>query len=136
MNRRNARKNAFFLVFQMDFNKQDHFEEVKELFFDQQQQIDESEKEFILKEAEGTKEHLEEIDQIISQKAKKWSKERMSKVDLAILRLAIYEIYFSNEIPYSVAVNEAVELAKKFSTEESPAFINGILGSIVSEKTQ
>lgn len=136
MNRRNARKNAFFLVFQMDFNKQDHFEEVKELFFDQQQQIDESEKEFILKEAEGTKEHLEEIDQVISQKAKKWSKERMSKVDLAILRLAIYEIYFSNEIPYSVAVNEAVELAKKFSTEESPAFINGILGSIVSEKTQ
>ncbi|MEY8321398.1 transcription antitermination factor NusB [Lachnospiraceae bacterium 46-61] len=136
MNRRNARKNAFFLVFQMDFNKQDHFEELKELFFDQQQQMDEDEKKFILKEAEGTKEHLEEIDQMISKKAKKWSKERMSKVDLAILRLAIYEIYFSNEIPYSVAVNEAVELAKKFSTEESPAFINGILGSIVSEKTQ
>lgn len=135
MNRRNARKNAFFLVFQMDFNKQDHFEELKELFFDQQQ-MDEDEKKFILKEAEGTKEHLEEIDQMISKKAKKWSKERMSKVDLAILRLAIYEIYFSNEIPYSVAVNEAVELAKKFSTEESPAFINGILGSIVSEKTQ
>ena len=110
MNRRNARKNALFLVFQMDFNAQDHFEELKEL--------------------------LEEIDQMISKKAKKWSKERMSKVDLAILRLAIYEICFSNEIPYGVAVNEAVELAKNFSTEESPAFINGILGSIVSEKTQ
>ena len=136
MNRRNARKNAFFLVFQMDFNAQDHFEELKELFFDQQQQMNEDEKEFILKESEGTKEHLEEIDQMISKKAKKWSKDRMSKVDLAILRLAIYEICFSNEIPYGVAVNEAVELAKNFSTEESPAFINGILGSIVSEKTQ
>ncbi len=134
MNRRNARKNAFFLVFQMDFNQKEEFEQARELFFDHQQEVEEEEKEFILKETEGTKEHLAEIDEMISKKAKKWATGRMSKVDLAILRLAIYEICFSEEIPTSVAINEAIELAKKFSSDEAPSFINGILGSIAAEK--
>ena len=134
MNRRNARKNAFFLVFQMDFNQKEEFEQARELFFGHQQEVEEEEKEFILKETEGTKEHLAEIDEMISKKAKKWATGRMSKVDLAILRLAIYEICFSEEIPTSVAINEAIELAKKFSSDEAPSFINGILGSIAAEK--
>ena len=134
MNRRNARKNAFFLVFQMDFNQKEEFEQARELFFDHQQEVEEEEKEFILKETEGTEEHLAEIDEMISKKAKKWATGRMSKVDLAILRLAIYEICFSEEIPTSVAINEAIELAKKFSSDEAPSFINGILGSIAAEK--
>ncbi|HIT86464.1 MAG TPA: transcription antitermination factor NusB [Candidatus Coprocola pullicola] len=134
MNRRNARKNAFFLVFQMDFNQKEEFEQARELFFDHQQEVEEEEKDFILKETEGTKEHLAEIDEMISKKAKKWATGRMSKVDLAILRLAIYEICFSEEIPTSVAINEAIELAKKFSSDEAPSFINGILGSIAAEK--
>ena len=134
MNRRNARKNAFFLVFQMDFNQKEEFEQARELFFDHQQEVEEEEKEFILKETEGTKEHLAEIDEMISKKAKKWATGRMPKVDLAILRLAIYEICFSEEIPTSVAINEAIELAKKFSSDEAPSFINGILGSIAAEK--
>ena len=134
MNRRNARKNAFFLVFQMDFNQKDKFEQARELFFYHQQEVEEEEKDFILKETEGTKEHLAEIDEMISKKAKKWATGRMSKVDLAILRLAIYEICFSEEIPTSVAINEAIELAKKFSSDEAPSFINGILGSIAAEK--
>ena len=134
MNRRNARKNAFFLVFQMDFNQKEEFEQARELFFDHQQEVEEEEKDFILKETEGTKEHLAENDEMISKKAKKWATGRMSKVDLAILRLAIYEICFSEEIPTSVAINEAIELAKKFSSDEAPSFINGILGSIAAEK--
>ena len=134
MNRRNARKNAFFLVFQMDFNQKEEFEQARELFFDHQQEVEEEEKDFILKETEGTKEHLAGIDEMISKKAKKWATGRMSKVDLAILRLAIYEICFSEEIPTSVAINEAIELAKKFSSDEAPSFINGILGSIAAEK--
>ena len=77
---------------------------------------------------------MSEIDEIITNNSKKWKKERISKVDIAILRLAIYEIYFSQEVPNSVAINEAVELAKEFGTEQSPAFINGILGNIVSTK--
>ena len=62
MNRRNARKNAFFLVFQMDFNQKEEFEQARELFFDHQQEVEEEEKDFILKETEGTKKHLAEID--------------------------------------------------------------------------
>ena len=77
--------------------------------------------------------HLAEIDDMISKNLKGWAKERISKIDLAILRLAIYEICFSQEIPPGVAVNEAVELAKEFSTEEAPAFINGVLGSIIKK---
>lgn len=132
MNRREARKNAFYLVFQIDFHPQENFDEIKTLFLEQQEQSIQ-ETAFILKEAEGTKIHLEEIDDMISKNLKKWTKERISKVDLAILRLAIYEICFSQEIPSSVAINEAVELAKEFSTEEAPAFINGVLGSIVKK---
>ena len=135
MNRREARKNAFYLIFQIGFHQTEELEQMKELFFEQkEQEIPKEQREFILKEVEGTKAHLLEIDEIITKKSKKWKKERISKVDIAILRLAIYEIYFSEEVPNSVANNEAVELAKEFGTEQSPAFINGILGSIVSEK--
>ncbi|MCI9354186.1 MAG: transcription antitermination factor NusB [Firmicutes bacterium] len=135
MNRREARKNAFYLIFQIGFHQTEELEQMKELFFEQkEQEIPKEQREFILKEVEGTKAHLLEIDEIITKKSKKWKKERISKVDIAILRLAIYEIYFSEEVPNSVAINEAVELAKEFGTEQSPAFINGILGSIVSEK--
>lgn len=135
MNRREARKNAFYLIFQIGFHQTEELEQMKELFFEQkEQEIPKEQREFILKEVEGTKAHLLEIDEIITKKSKKWKKERISKVDIAILRLAIYEIYFSEEVPNSVAINEAVELAKEFGTEQSPAFIDGILGSIVSEK--
>ena len=135
MNRREARKNAFYLIFQIGFHQTEELEQMKELFFEQkEQEIPKEQREFILKEVEVTKAHLLEIDEIITKKSKKWKKERISKVDIAILRLAIYEIYFSEEVPNSVAINEAVELAKEFGTEQSPAFINGILGSIVSEK--
>lgn len=135
MNRREARKNAFYLIFQIGFHQTEELEQMKELFFEQkEQEIPKEQREFILEEVEGTKAHLLEIDEIITKKSKKWKKERISKVDIAILRLAIYEIYFSEEVPNSVAINEAVELAKEFGTEQSPAFINGILGSIVSEK--
>ena len=135
MNRREARKNAFYLIFQIGFHQTEELEQMKELFFEQkEQEIPKEQREFILKEVEGTKAHLLEIDEIITKKSKKWKEERISKVDIAILRLAIYEIYFSEEVPNSVAINEAVELAKEFGTEQSPAFINGILGSIVSEK--
>ena len=132
MNRREARKNAFYLVFHIDFHQQEDFDEIKTLFLEQQEKpIQETA--FILKEAEGTKTHLAEIDDMISKNLKGWAKERISKIDLAILRLAIYEICFSQEIPPGVAVNEAVELAKEFSTEEAPAFINGVLGSIIKK---
>ncbi len=94
MNRREARKNAFYLIFQIGFHQTEELEQMKELFFEQkEQEIPKEQREFILKEVEGTKAHLLEIDEIITKKSKKWKKERISKVDIAILRLAIYEIY-------------------------------------------
>ena len=128
MSRRSARKNAFFLLFQMDFNEAAEFEQVKELFFaEKEEPVEEGDKAFILSEVEGTREHMVEIDALIEQSAKGWDPERMNKVDLAILRLAVYEMKWG-ETPVGVAINEAVELAKKFSSDEAPAFINGVLG--------
>ena len=128
MSRRSARKNAFFLLFQMDFNEAAEFEQVKELFFaEKEEPVEEGDKAFILSEVEGTREHMAEIDALIEQSAKGWDPERMNKVDLAILRLAVFEMKWG-ETPVGVAINEAVELAKKFSSDEAPAFINGVLG--------
>ena len=128
MSRRSARKNAFFLLFQMDFSEVAEFDQVKEIFFaEKEEPVEEGDKAFILSEVEGVHEHMEEIDGLIEQSAKGWDLGRMNKVDLAILRLAVYEMKFG-ETPVGVAINEAVELAKKFSSDEAPAFINGVLG--------
>ena len=130
MSRRSARKNAFFLLFQMDFNEAAEFEQVKELFFaEKEEPVEEGDKAFILSEVEGTREHMAEIDALIEQSAKGWDPERMNKVDLAILRLAVYEMKWG-ETPVGVAINEAVELTKKFSSDEAPAFVNGVLGKV------
>lgn len=86
----------------------------------------------------GVMANLLKIDLIIEEKSKNWAKSRMAKVDLSILRLAAYELLFRNDIPKNVTINEAIEVAKKFGTEESPAFINGILDEIAAtlpEKT-
>jgi len=73
---------------------------------------------------------LEEIDKIINESSKGWKTTRMGKVDLTLIRLAVYEIKYEEDIPTGVAINEAVELAKKYGTDDSPAFINGILAKI------
>ena len=87
-----------------------------------------------MSKTDGTMAHLEEIDNIIGSYAKGWTVERMSKVDKAILRLAVYEIKYAPDVPDGVAVNEAVELAKVYSSDEAPAFINGILGKVIGSE--
>ena len=74
--------------------------------------------------------HLSEIDAVIDEYATDWKRERMAKVDLAIIRLAVYEIVFDEKIPEGVAINEAVEIAKEFGGDSSPSFVNGVLGRI------
>ncbi|MGE4213348.1 MAG: transcription antitermination factor NusB [Anaerotignaceae bacterium] len=130
MSRINARRNAFSLLFQYDFIDIQEIAENKKIFFNENPEIEESDKKYILETVDGTMKNLEKIDTIIGEHAKGWTIERMSKVDLAILRLAVYEMMFSDEAPNSVAINEAVELAKKYSSDEAPSFINGILGKI------
>lgn len=79
-------------------------------------------------------ENLEKIDKIITKSAPAWPIEQIAKVDLAILRLAIYELLFGKTAPFKVIIDEAVELAKEFGSETSPGFVNGVLGTVVKNK--
>lgn len=87
--------------------------------------------EFATRMVAGVQENLEQIDGLLSDAAVGWTVERMPKVDLSILRNAVYEICFAGDVPAAVAVNEAVELAKAFCDEKSPRFINGVLGKVI-----
>ena len=82
----------------------------------------------------GVEEHLDDINGEIASKLKKWSIDRLSKVDLSILQLAVYEIEYMEDIPEKVSVNEAVNLAKKYGAESSAPFVNGVLGSVIGAK--
>ena len=133
MGRRNARKLAFYLLFQYDFADIEGFGEVKDTFFMlNEEDMNDNDREYVLAKTDGAMAHLAEIDELIGTYAKGWTVDRLSKVDKAILRLAVYEIKYAADVPDGVAVNEAVELAKTYSSDEAPAFINGILGKIVA----
>jgi len=84
----------------------------------------------------GALEHMAQLDGVIENFLKGWDIDRINKVDLALLRLAIYEMLREPDVPYGVAVNEAVELAKAYGADESPAFINGVLGNVAREMSQ
>ena len=84
---------------------------------------------------DGVQEKADLINQLISKYAENWRLERMSVIDRNILRLAVYEMYFQEDVPVNVAINEAVEIAKRFSTDDSGSFINGILDTMSREKT-
>lgn len=130
MTRKQAREEAFILIFEKEINDEPLedilllAEEVREIETD----------EYVKKVFFGVFENVDEIDGVISQYAIGWSKKRITKTALAILRLAIYEIQFYDEIPVSVSINEAVELAKKYATKEDASFINGILSTVVKQK--
>jgi len=141
MSRTNARKSAFYLIFQHDFVGMEGMEEAKNVLcgtdgteraeeYDLTGEIDDNDRAFINRTVDGTLQNMEKIDELINTYAKGWSVSRMSKVDLAILRMAVYELKFSDETPTGVVINEAVEAAKKYSSDSAPAFINGILGNI------
>ena len=97
-----------------------------------QEECGEQDKEYIHNIIEGVMKEVSAIDQYIIKNSKDWTIDRMSRIDLAIMRVAIFEILYREDIPASVSINEAVELAKKYSHEDAGSFINGILGSIYS----
>lgn len=130
MSRRELREQIFKLLFRVEFNPQDDMPDQVQLFFQQDEPVNEKSQEEITQKYEKITERLSEIDEIIEQTATGWTISRMGKVDLTILRLAVYEMKMDEEIPVSVAINEAVELAKKFGQDESPSFINGVLAKL------
>lgn len=145
MSRRLAREYAIQFLFSFDFNRSEEIENLIEGFFELKshsiddekiEKLSKVDKQFALDIIQGALSKLEEIDGIIKTSTIGWKKERIAKVDLAILRLALYELKNREDIPDSVTANEAIELAKKFSTDESGSFINGVLGKIIRSKTK
>ena len=133
MKRSAIRELAFRLLYSLEIQKTDELEEQIELYEECNEIAEAEAKEYIKDVVNGIKTHNEEIKELIEKNLKAdWKIERISKIDLSLLKLAIYEIKYK-EIPYRVAINEVLELAKKYGEETSKNFINGILASIVKE---
>ena len=130
MKRSQAREQAFLLVFEKSF----HGYELPEVIEAAIQARELTEDPFMERLAEGVFAHLEEIDAAIESHCIGWKKARIPRVSLAIMRLCVYELLYEADIPDSVSINEAVELAKRFANEEDAGYINGVLGSIQREK--
>ena len=131
MNRSTMREEAFKIIYSIQIQKETDKKEQINLYLESNHIENQEAKEYIEDAILGIEKNLEEIDNHIKANLKEnWKIERISKIDLSILRLAIYEIKYK-EIPYKVAINEAVELAKKYGEDTSKNFVNGILASIV-----
>ena len=134
MNRRELREQIFMLLFRVEFNQKDDMPEQCTLFLEDGELVisnpdcmTEKDAAYIRSKYEKIAEKLPEIDKLINETAIGWDTQRMGKVELTIIRLAVYEIRFDETVPTGVAINEAVELAKKFGQEGSSGFVNGIL---------
>lgn len=127
MSRRELREQVFKLLFRIEFNEEDEMPEQMALFFEEKEPLEDSVKEEISRKYAGILEKKEELDAMLNEKATGWTVSRMGKVDLTIMRLALYEMLYDDTVPVSVAINEAVELAKKFGQTDSSSFVNGVL---------
>ena len=126
MNRKLARENAFILIFERNFRE----DGIEDIIADAIEARNFEYDDFVETVFKGVFENLTEIDTLISENLKGWKISRLSKVTLALLRLALFEMKFMDDIPMSVSINEAVELAKKYSTSEDASYINGVLGTL------
>ena len=127
MTRHELRERVFQTIFQFPFYEGD----VPEFKIVEEEKISEKDREYIDTKVAAIKEHLEEIDKEIDTRSNKWKIRRLGKSELAILRLAIYELRYDEDIPEKVAINEAVELAKSYCDDKSAGFINGVLSGII-----
>ena len=131
MKRRELRQHVFEMLFRVEFNSAEELDEQLKLFVEdlkEEKEVSEQDEAYILAKCRKIMEMLQQLDQEINEAAKGWKTSRMGKVELTILRLAVYEMKHDEDVPVGVAINEAVELAKQYGQDDSPAFINGILG--------
>ena len=133
MNRRKSREIAMTLLFEMSINKEDYNEIISNFIEHTDMDLTEVDMEYVARTLKGVQENTKIIDDSIEQHLINWKLYRLSKIDLAILRTSTYEILFESDIPNRVAVNEGIELAKKYSEEKSFQFINGVLGKMIKE---
>ena len=133
MKRRELRECIFQLLFRVEFNRQEEMPEQADLYLDdirEEQTVQEKDESYILEKYSRIAEELPKIDAMLDEASKGWKISRMGKVELTVLRLAVYEMKFDEDIPEKVAINEAVELARKFGGDDAPAFINGVLAKL------
>ena len=129
MKRNEMREQGFFLVFENLFSANDDMDELIELYSDNVEPVCDYAKEIFA----GVKSNKESFNEIISTYSRSWKLSRLPKVTVAILYVALFEIKCNDNVPNNVAINEAVELAKKYAGPDDASFINGILGSVVRE---
>ena len=127
MTRREIRENVFKILFRIEFHDRETFLEQIDLMKEECENLKEEDFTYIKDKFVSIFEKKDEIDAAINSMTKGWKTTRMNKVDLSLIRLAVYEIKFEEDIPYKVSVNEVVELAKKYGTDESASFVNGVL---------
>jgi N utilization substance protein B len=138
-NRRTARRHAFHLIFTLPFGGEgvETLAKAKAAYFEfldeDQARPKGRDAEYIDRAFWGVFERLDELDGVIENFLREWTIDRISRVDLALMRLSIYEMLCEKDVPLGAAVNEAVELAKEYGADESPAFINGVLGNVARE---
>lgn len=157
MNRRKSRELVMKLLFQMTINKEDFKDvisnlkenievdnieiiseetgmPVKKELTSEDMDLKDVDMEYVIRVLKGVQENKEALDIEIEKYLKNWKLNRLSKIDITILRVCTYEFLYENEIPNNVSINEAVELAKRYSADKSAAFINGVLGSMIKDK--
>ena len=132
MSRSELREHVFRMLFRIEFNDEKEMKEQEKLYFELLDEVAEKEQEYILNSYGAIVEKMEEFDQLLNELSTGWKTSRMNRVDLTILRLATYELKYDEDVPTGVAINEAVELAKRYSSETGPAFINGVLAKVAN----
>lgn len=131
MNRRALREHIFKIIFSYEFDIKEDFEQHVNYYLDELGSEDPAAINHIREKSLKVIELVEEIDARILANTKDWTLERIAKVEVAIIRLAVFEVFYDNGVPASVAINEAVEIAKKYGGDSSPSFVNGVLANIV-----
>ncbi len=131
MNRRKARETAFELIFSYEYQKE---ADTAVLYASAIAERELEDDKYVRKVFFGTIEHLNEIDEKIFACAIGWKSDRLSKVSLAIMRLCVYEMLYVEDVPMNVAINEAVELAKRFDHDTAPSFVNGVVNAIADKE--
>jgi N utilization substance protein B len=130
--RTELREHIFKMIFGIEFNSGEEMPEQMELYFEELGDAREKDLTYIREKAQNIASRVSEIDALIDEHTTGWKTSRMNKVDLTILRLAVYEIKWDDDVPTGVAIDEAVELAKKYSSDEGPAFINAVLAKVAA----
>lgn len=130
MTRRELRENTFVMLFHKEFHDIEEMKEQFELYFEKKAPMSEKDETFVSERVYDVLSKLNEIDSDIEEASESWTVSRMSKIDLSIMRLAYYEMRFDDSVPLQVAINEAVEIAKLYGGDNSPSFINGVLGKL------